>query len=300
MHTRFLISQAVEGFTLSCKARRLSPHTIRDYLTTLRKLIDQIGDVEIQDLNQEILRGFLASQPVGKKTLLNYHTGLSAFLKWSVSEEILESNPLAGVPRPRPEQRIIQPIPEEHIRLILQACGRVEYQRDRKRIVADIKNKHRNRAIILLLLDTGLRATELCTALRKETDLQRRCLKVIGKGNKERILYFSPTTAQALWKCIQHDYPALFVNERGAPLNRDLLASMLYRTCDRAGVPRYSPHDFRHTFAVNFLRNYPNIYVLQQMLGHSTLDMVKRYLAISEQDMRTAQTLASPVERWKL
>jgi hypothetical protein len=68
--------------------------------------------------------------------------------------------------------------------------------------------------------------------------------------------------------------------------------------CDRASVPRYSPHDFRHTFAVNFFRNYPNIYALQQMLGHSTLDVVKRYLAISESDVAEAHKHASPVENW--
>jgi len=70
--------------------------------------------------------------------------------------------------------------------------------------------------------------------------------------------------------------------------------------CKRAGMPEYSPHDFRDTFAVNFLRNYPNTFALQRMLGHSTLDMVKRYLAISERDVQKAHKHASPVENWGL
>jgi site-specific recombinase XerD len=88
------------------------------------------------------------------------------------------------------------------------------------------------------------------------------------------------------------------LNDR--PLDRNNVGKIISRICKRAGVPVYSPHDFRHTFAVNYLRNYPNIYALQQMLGHSSLDMVKRYLVISEGDLKNAHLQASPVEHWNL
>jgi site-specific recombinase XerD len=83
-------------------------------------------------------------------------------------------------------------------------------------------------------------------------------------------------------------------------MSRHNLRHIIERICARADLPRYTPHDFRHTFAVNYLRNYPNIYTLQEMLGHTTLDMVKRYLAISQNDLDDAHRHASPVENWGL
>jgi integrase/recombinase XerD len=238
--------------------------------------------------------------PVSKKTLYNYHIGLSVFFKWCLSDDLISENPLDDIPRPKPEQRTIEPIPEDHVRKILKACERLTYSRNGKTVTQYLPDRFRNRAIILLLLDTGLRASELCTIKNDHLDLDQRSVKVVGKLSKERILYFSPTTAQAIWKYKDGNGKYLFPGKGNTSMSRHSLRKMLYRSCERAGVPKYSPHDFRHTFAVNFLRNYPNIYALQQMLGHSTLDMVKRYLAISQSDVQAAQMKASPVEKWGL
>lgn len=300
MTSRFLLSKSIDGFTLNCQARRLSPHTIKDYTNTLRKLTAYLDDKPAREISRSDLRKFLAAQSVSKKTLSNYHIGLSVFFKWCLAEDLIEENPLIGIPRPKPEQRTIEPIPEAHIRAILQATERVTYQRGGKEVTAYLPDRYRNRAIILMLLDTGLRASELCSITRKKLDLVTRSVKIVGKNSKERVLYFSPTTAQAIWKMDDTSSDYLFSGNANRPLDRSNLRHILERACDRAGVPRYSPHDFRHTFAVNFLRNYPNIYALQKMLGHSTLDMVKRYLAISESDVAEAHRHASPVENWNL
>lgn len=158
-----------------------------------------------------------------------------------------------------------------------------------------------NRAMILFLLDTGVRVGELVTALKEKLDIKVGSVKVIGRDNKERVVYFSPTTAMALWKYSQsHESSFLFGTELGRKLDRNNVAHALPRLCQRAGVPVYSPHAFRHTFAVNYLRNYPNIYALQQMLGLSSLDVVKRYFVISEQDLQPVHMQSSPVEKWNL
>jgi integrase/recombinase XerD len=278
----------------------LSDHTISDYSVTLRKLMEFLGDIPVSDISRNDLRKFLADQTVSKKTLYNYHIGLSVFFKWCLSDDLISENPLDGIPRPKPEQRTIEPIPEDHFRKILKASERVTYTRYSKTISQFLLDRFRNRSIILLLLDTGLRASELCTIENDHLDLDQRSVKVVGKLSKEWILYFSPTTAQAIWKYKGETGKYLFPGNGNTPMSRHSLRRMLYRACERAGVPKYSPHDFRHTFAVNFLRNYPNIYALQQMLGHSILDMVKRYLAISESDVQAAQMKASPVENWGL
>ena len=301
MTSQFLLSEALEGFVLASQARRLSKHTIADYSNTIRKLIKHMGDQNVDKVTRSILRKFLAVQTVSNKTVQNYHTGLSAFFRWALEEQIVDINPVVGIKRPKAEQRTIQPIPEAHVRAILTETKRVVYKRSGKQIIAKSPYKNRHRALILLLLDTGMRVSEVCSLTKENTDLDAKNLKIIGKNKKERILYYSSSTAQALWKYMNsHEYPYVFVTDKGRPLDRHNIRHIIKRLCRQAVVPEYSPHDFRHTFAVNFLRNYPNIYALQQMLGHATLDMVKRYLAISERDIKKAHMYASPVMNWGL
>ncbi len=82
------------------------------------------------------------------------------------------------------------------------------------------------------------------------------------------------------------------------PFTRDNLGNLLKRIGDRAGVSNIHPHRFRHTFAINYLRNGGNVFALQAMLGHTTLDMVKRYLQIMQIDLEREQQKASPVDNW--
>ena len=126
-----------------------------------------------------------------------------------------------------------------------------------------------------------------------------------GKGEKQRILQISGQTTQAIWRYLVKrpklsDASPVFVGKRNLPLQRSGLLQMTKRVGRRAGVRNVHPHRFRHTFAINFLRNGGNIYALQEQLGHSTLDMVKRYLKLSERDCESAHRIASPVANWNL
>ena len=164
----------------------------------------------------------------------------------------------------------------------------------------------RNRTIILLLLDTGIRASELCGLAIKDADLTNKRILVLGKGNKERAVPISPRTAKTLWRYLtteRKDEPVnapLFLGSEGDPLNRDALLKLLIRLRAKAGVNDCHPHRFRHTFAVNFLRNGGNAFELQMALGHTTLQMVQTYLALAQADLDAAHRKASPVENWRL
>lgn len=303
MTSRFLLSKATEFFNISCQARRLSPNTINDYLNTLRKFINFTDDKTVDQVTKFDLRTFLAAQKVCNKTLLNYHVGLAVFFKWMLTEEMINTNPMNGVERPRPEKRTIEPIPLEHMKKMMAVVNRsAPYIQKSKVVTNDQRNFGlRNRALMLFLLDTGVRVGELITIEKEKVDYKACSVKVLGKGNKERVVFFSPTTSLAVWKyASSNESRYLFCTETNRKLDRNNVSKTIKRICERAGVPAYSPHDFRHTFAVNYLRNYPNIYALQQMLGHSSLDMVKRYLVISEQDLKKAHMQASPVENWNL
>jgi len=150
------------------------------------------------------------------------------------------------------------------------------------------------------MLDTGLRASEICGLIMVNLDMNNKQITAKGKGKKQRILEISNKTAQTIWRYLitrpkLSDDDSLFVGKFDLPLTRGGLLQLTKRTGKRAGVRNAHPHRFRHTFAINFLRNGGNIYALQEQLGHSSLDMVKRYLKLSEQDCAAVHRIASPV-----
>ncbi len=163
----------------------------------------------------------------------------------------------------------------------------------------------RSRAILLLLLDTGMRVGELTSAKIHQVDQRNHRIQILGKGAKERSLPFSPRTAQALWRYLstrpesEPDEP-LFVTYNKREIDATQLGKSLKLLGKRAGVENVHPHRFRHTFAIQYLRNSGDPYTLQRLLGHSTLEMVKRYLSLAQMDIDKAHKRASPVDNWAL
>lgn len=304
----YRFSQAVLGFELHLRARSLSEETIRDYTRTLKKFLAfRPDDPTVRSLSGRDIEAFMASQNVGKKSLLNYHIGLSAMWTWMMAEGMVDSHILRSLRKPKPEKNQIDPLTETEIRAILQAAARSRvYQRNGHQACDHaLGTAVRTRAIILLLLDTGIRASELCGLDIEDVDLKARRLRIWGKGDKERFIPFSARTGQALWKYYatlpdpKNKLP-FFVTQTGKRLGRNELAHRLQVLAERAGVKAGNPHRFRHTFAINYLRNGGDIYTLQSIMGHSSLDMVRRYLAIAQIDLETAHRRASPVENWRL
>jgi len=327
------LSQSIEGFLLEKQAQHLSPHTVADYTNSFRKLQAYLGDPErnkagLQDpplagITTDQVKGFLgdlstprapagaAKRPakgLSNKTILNIHTGLSALWTWAVTEGIVTKHILRDIPRPRPEKRAITPFTEADIKTLLGSCERSRsYTRPGKRACDHaVPTALRNRTIILLLLDTGVRASELCGLMIKDADLTNKHILVLGKGNKERSLPISPRTAKLFWRYLtterkeeRVDQP-LFLGSDGNQMTRDGLLKLLIRLGEKAGVNDCHPHRFRHTFAVNFLRNGGNAFELQMALGHTTLEMVQTYLSLAQTDLDAAHRKASPVENWRL
>lgn len=273
------LSKAIEGFLLTCQARRLSVHTIDDYQRTLKRFLTHAGDMRIAQIGTTQITAFLAAQTVGEKTLLNMHIGLAALWTYAVKEDFAPKHIVRMVERPKPIKLIVQPFTEIEIRAMLSAIN---------------NEPSRNRSIILTLLDTGVRNTELISLKRTDIDLVNRHIKVLGKGNKERLIPFSPRTASSIFSHLATSDGDPF------PLTRTSLSQYIRRLGKRAGVLGAHPHKFRHTFAVNYLRNGGNAYELQQLLGHSTMEMVRTYVNLAQVDLDTAHARASPVEKWKL
>jgi site-specific recombinase XerD len=277
------LANAVDGFFLACQARKLSPHTISDYQNTLRRFLAHVGDVPLRNITTGTVSAFLATLNLGEKTTLNYHVGLAALWTWAIREEhVYKHIPRLVIP-PKPKKIVIQPFTEDEIRAMLTALqGGLKPARDR--------------AIILLLIDTGMRASEICGIELADINLMDRCIKVLGKGNKERLLPMSPRTTQAVFEYLYQ----LETNEKPFNLTRTSLGHHIGRIGKRAGVTNAHPHRFRHTFAVTYIRNGGDPYTLQDILGHTTMEMVRTYLALANTDIKTTHLRCSPVENWKL
>jgi site-specific recombinase XerD len=309
MKKSLTFSDAVEGYLLAATARHLSKNTIADYINTFRKFHIYLDDDPIfEEITKEQIEGFLAAQTVAKKTVLNYLTGLSALWTWAVDNEIVQEQIVHSVSRPKPEKRSIVPYSQDDVKAMLDALTHSSlYTRPGKgKSQHSLPNQERNRAIILLLLDTGIRATELCELKIHQLDLQNRRITVFGKGSKERTIPISHRTAQAIWRYLkterQEDYISerLFTTLNGRPMDRDRLLKSIRSIGKRAHIERANVHRFRHTFAINYLRNGGDPFSLQMSLGHSTMEMVKNYLALAQADLEKNHLRASPVDHWRL
>jgi integrase/recombinase XerD len=148
----------------------------------------------------------------------------------------------------------------------------------------------------------------MCDLKVGDVNLQGNSIKVlVGKGKKERVVYFGRRSAKSLWKYLLPRLDTMQPNDQlflvdypndPRPMNRKVLLHLLKRIGARAGVPNVYPHRFRHTMAINYLRNGGDVFTLQNLLGHSNLETVKRYARIAQMDCARVHQTASPVDNW--
>lgn len=306
---KLTFQQVKTGYILSIEARHLSRHTIEDYQNTFNRFTPFIGgDTAFENITSQDVQRFLASVTgVTNSTLRHYYASLAAMWSWAVKEALVPENIIHKLDAPKPEEREILPFTEAEFKAMLSVVSRSKaYDRPGMRR-SDHATMHpeRSRAILLLLLDTGMRVGELTSAKIHQVDRRNHRIQILGKGSKERSLPFSPRTAQALWRYLstrpesEPDEP-LFVTYNKREIDPTQLGKSLKTLGKRAGVENVHPHRFRHTFAIQYLRNSGDPYTLQRLLGHSTLEMVKRYLSLAQMDIDKAHKRASPVDNWAL
>jgi integrase/recombinase XerD len=326
MAGKLKLSQAVEGLLFYKTATGKSPCTIADYRTGFQKLLLYFDtDPLIASITHDQLVAFFAwlqddyiSEPDGvaprgqihlsPKSIKNIHTALSALWTWAVNEGYVEKNIVHTIAPPRVVAPVIETFTQDEIKALLKACdkGRTWKTRD---TTSERPTADRDRAIVMTLLDSGVRASELCTMKISDVNLAAGSIKVIGKGSKERIVLVGRRTSQTLWRYLT---PRLETARNGDtvfvvswpidphPMDQFVLDTLLKRIGERAGVSKVYPHKFRHTFAINYLRNGGDLFTLQELLGHAHLEMVKRYARIAQIDCANAHRQASPVDNWRL
>jgi len=293
------LAEDMESFFRRCRARGLAAETIRFYRTRLDAFTSYLDAQGFRGgaakVTAQMVRDFIATQQERLSSAAAHHarSTLSAFFRFLVREEVIAENPMEKVEKVRVPRKVVETFSTEQVEAMLAACNNRSF------------NGIRLRAVILTLLDCGLRASELCGLTLEDVSWDEGTLRVMGKGGKERIVPFGEATRQALLAYVakRGNIPgqgALFVTCYGDPMNRHEAHRLLAAAGRKAGLVgvRCSPHTFRHTFAVMYLRNGGDAFSLQKLLGHSSLDMTRRYAELAQADVVAKHRQCSPGDRF--
>ena len=323
------VSKALTGFLQYKSAEGLAPVTVTGYERDLKLWIEYQGDLDIITVTSQHILSFLNylrteyvprriagdnSRKLAPKTVYNLYVSLASFFTWA-SREFDLSNPMKNIPRPRvPEDPPVEPFKKEEVELLIKACDFCEEavtDRRRKFIMQRSTGK-RDKAILLTLLDSGLRAGELCALRIADVDMKTGRVQIRSgeagraKGGKGRVVYLGKSARRFLWRYLAEreegedpDAP-LFIGKFHRAFNRDALRQLINSLGAKAGVKKCHPHRFRHTFAITYLRSGGDIFTLKSLLGHGSLEMVEHYARIAEVDVEAAHRKASPADNWRL
>jgi integrase/recombinase XerD len=242
-----------------------------------------------------VRRFFVTLQNESASTQHQAYRTLKTFFRWCVDAGALVESPLRGFTMRLP--KTLPDVPaEDELRAALASCP-------------ETLEGVRNRAMVLVLADAGMRASELLHLLVEDWRPSNRALFVrSGKGRKDRIAFIGPTTTRALkvWLA-RHPRPSpevfLFCDREGRPLKRRYLVTVLHRLSAKAGLPphrRLHPHALRHFAATAWLRNGAGLDEVRRLLGHESLNTTLRYSSLVGADLQRAHKKAGAIERLRL
>lgn len=281
--------EALKGFLCWKQAQGVSERTMKDY----RSHVSQFFDRHPNAYNQKELKSsaleYMAQQvkPATYNLRLAY---LKAFFDWCIQEGIFTENPLAGFKCRKAEGRTVNLNEDTLIKLIaLPNRSRFSGLRDY--------------SLVLLTLDTGIRPKEAFSLMVDDVNLSSLEVYIRSEAAKTRVsrtLPISPVTANAIRELIQARHSAwkkgvpVFCSADGGHMNAFTWGDRMEIYSKKLGV-WIRPYDLRHVFALQFLRNGGHALALQRTLGHTDLTMTKRYVSLTEQDLRQQHSIASPL-----
>ncbi|MDH7570336.1 MAG: tyrosine recombinase XerC [Armatimonadota bacterium] len=274
--------------------RRLSEMTVKSYADDLHHFVSWLDAGGLADggwdvVNVHVLRGYLGSlqnQGYRKTTIARRLSCLRTFFAYLAAREVVTANPAAAVQSPRLEGRLPKVVEREVIEAVLSAPD------------TTTPTGLRDRAILEVLYGTGVRGAELEAMNVDDVSFERREIRVVGKGDKERIVVFGRAAQEALTDYLERgrplmvrpkhpSEPALFLNRFGTRLQvrsvRDILDRYVRRVC---GSRHLSPHALRHSFATHLLDGGADLRTVQELLGHTNLQTTQVYTHVSNQRLQ--------------
>lgn len=296
------LSVAYDEFLLDQRVKGNSPRTLEYYENVLTIFINYLGkDFPVSDITlrtcKEYYLHLVEGRDIKSVSVQSYIRGLRAFLRWLYDNDYTDVNICERFKLPKATRNIVDVLSDEEIERLLNVLSGSEWL------------NVRNRLIVALMLDSGLRLNEVVTLKESSVHLKDRYLIVTGKGDKQRTVPFGDFTFRTLEEYLQITQKARFkdsliikVSETLCafePITDTAIKNLFRKLKKRADIPRLYPHLLRHTFATRYLENGGNIYTLQAILGHTSLEMVKKYLHLATTRIRADFPKFSPLDNIK-
>lgn len=293
-----------------------SHQTVIWYSRVVRYFGDYLKERQLADtldsLNVDLVRDFvlhlqtrrkwpdrqchLAEQNLRAISVQTYVRALRGFFNWIYREGYTRENILANLRPPKAPRTLAEVLRDEEVGRIL-AC-----------VDPETSWGSRDSAMLIVMLDTGLRLSEVANLAMANAHLDEGYLKVMGKGAKERMVPIGGVAQKALLRYVYKFRPeplnasedTLFLTPEGRAMSANGVQMVIRRLALKSGVKRLHPHLCRHTFATNYLMNGGDVFTLQQILGHTTLEMVRRYVNLASAHVRVQHRKFSPMDRMRL
>jgi integrase/recombinase XerC len=296
------LAEARAGFERHLRFERgLSPHTVRAYLGDLDGLLRMLvsDGVGLAELDLGVLRRWLAEQRsggAGRRTLARRASSVRVFTAWATHTGRLEQDPGSRLAAPRPHRSLPSVLTVEQAAAML-AAATTGAQEAEPIAVRDL-------LILELLYATGIRVSELCGLDIGDVAWERRTLRVLGKGNRERTVVFGLPAERALQRWLADarsalataaSPPALLLGARGGRLDPRAARTVVNSASEAVpGGPRLSPHGLRHSAATHLLNGGADLRSVQELLGHATLSTTQLYTHVTVDRLRAIHDQAHP------
>ena len=270
---------ALESFLTAKRIEGCSEKTLAYYQKTIEAMLSNIGKTA-QQITTDDLRQYLTMYQVqrgsSKVTIDNIRRILSSFFSWLEDEDFIVKSPVRRIHKVKTAKVVKDTYTDEALELMRDNC-----------------TSERDLALIDLLASSGMRVGELVTLNREDLNFNERECVVIGKGNKERLVYFDARTKIHLQNYLDHrtdGNPALFVTLK-APYHRLMIGGVETRLRElgkRLNIPKVHPHKFRRTMATTAIDKGMPIEQVQQLLGHQKIDTTMHYAMVKQQNVKLA------------
>lgn len=272
------LQQVFDDFLFQKKLAGLSAKTVYSYQCTLSLFIRALGsDLSVSEVSYKKVTDYimyLYDRPISRATVSTYVRNIRIFLRWVYVEYELPFDPVK-IKVPKSPKKVVHIYNDEEIKEIFSLIYTSEPW-----ITA------RNRAIIALMLDSGLRQSEICNLLTEGIDYSRMVMKVTGKGAKDRIVPLGHFALELLKdylsQCPYKDTPYVFYNRRGEPLTNNTVRLFVNRLQHKLPFD-LSSHKLRHNFATNYCIDHvretgkSDVYDLSILMGHESIETTKKY-----------------------
>ncbi len=308
--------ELIEYYEVCNRAEGKSPKTISWYSANLKSFRNYLKSRHLPDsldtIDTKLLREYVLylmkrtryedhpytpakTELLSSATIHGHVRTLRAFFNWLVVEGLAQDNPANGLKPPKVVRKVVSTLSDEEIGTILNTFS-------------ISPSDARNQTLFMILLDTGLRIGELVSLKMDDVHMDEGYLKVMGKGKKERIVPIGNNAQRALQRYLFRFRPKpnnpvtdnVFLSISSQPLTENSMKLMFTRLAKRSGVHRLHAHLCRHTFATRFLINGGDVFSLQQILGHSTLEMVRNYVNLASSHIAIQHQKFSPLDRLNL